>query len=74
MWLDKVLALQQYWQEPSLWSYAVIAEDFSSLAFPIEHVDSALLEIAVQQKLSQVGLIFSDLPKLLPFFLRGGYH
>ncbi|MEK5230723.1 DEAD/DEAH box helicase [Lysinibacillus sp. FSL K6-0232] len=73
MWLDKVLALQQYWQEPSLWSYAVIAEDFSSLAFPIEHVDSALLEIAVQQKLSQVGLIFSDLPKLLPFFLRGGW-
>lgn len=73
VWLDKVVALQQYWQEPSLWSHAVIAEDFSSLAFSIEDVDSALLEIAVQQKLSQVGLILSDLPKLLPFFLRGGW-
>lgn len=72
-WLGKVLALQEYWQEPSLWSYAVIAEDFSSLTFPINHVDTALLEIAVQQKLSQVGLILADLPKLLPFFLRGGW-
>lgn len=72
-WLGKVLALQEYWQEPSLWSYAVIAEDFSSLTFPIAHVDTALLEIAVQQKLSQVGLILADLPKLLPFFLRGGW-
>ncbi len=72
-WLGKVLALQEYWQEPSLWSYAVIAEDFSSLTFPIDHVDTALLEIAVQQKLSQVGLILADLPKLLPFFLRGGW-
>ncbi len=72
-WLGKVLALQEYWQEPSLWSHAVIAEDFSSLTFPIAHVDTALLEIAVQQKLSQVGLILADLPKLLPFFLRGGW-
>ena len=72
-WLGKVLALQEYWQEPSLWSHAVIAEDFSSLTFPIDHVDTALLEIAVQQKLSQVGLILADLPKLLPFFLRGGW-
>ncbi|WP_082673769.1 MULTISPECIES: DEAD/DEAH box helicase [unclassified Lysinibacillus] len=72
-WLGKILALQEYWQEPSLWSYAVIAEDFSSLTFPIAHVDTALLEIAVQQKLSQVGLILADLPKLLPFFLRGGW-
>lgn len=72
-WLGKVLALQEYWQEPSLWSYAVIAEDFSSLTFPIDHIDTALLEIAVQQKLSQVGLILADLPKLLPFFLRGGW-
>lgn len=72
-WLGKVLALQEYWQEASLWSHAVIAEDFSSLTFPIAHVDTALLEIAVQQKLSQVGLILADLPKLLPFFLRGGW-
>ncbi|UZN00032.1 hypothetical protein OL548_09175 [Lysinibacillus sp. MHQ-1] len=68
-WLGKVLALQDYWQEPSLWSHAVIAEDFSSLSFPLDDIDSALLETAVQQKLSQVGLILSDLPKLLPFFL-----
>ncbi|MCM0624754.1 DEAD/DEAH box helicase [Lysinibacillus sp. OL1_EC] len=72
-WLKKVYALQAYWQEPSLWSHAVIADDFSSLTFPIDHVDSALLETAVQQKLSQVGLILADLPKLLPFFLRGGW-
>jgi len=72
-WLEKVWALQKYWQEPSLWSHAVLAEDFSSLAFPINDIDSALLETGVQQKLSQVGLIFSDLPKLLPFFLRGGW-
>ncbi len=72
-WLGKVLALQDYWQEPSLWSHAVIAEDFSSLSFPIDDIDSALLEMAVQQKLSQVGLILSDLTKLLPFFLRGGW-
>lgn len=72
-WLNKVYALQAYWQEPSLWSHAVIADDFSSLTFPIDHIDSALLETAVQQKLSQVGLILADLPKLLPFFLRGGW-
>ncbi|WBF56596.1 DEAD/DEAH box helicase [Lysinibacillus sp. JK80] len=72
-WLKKVSALQAYWQEPSLWSHAVIADDFSSLTFPIDHIDSALLETAVQQKLSQVGLILADLPKLLPFFLRGGW-
>lgn len=72
-WLKKVYALQAYWQEPSLWSHAVIADDFSSLTFPIDHIDSALLETAVQQKLSQVGLILTDLPKLLPFFLRGGW-
>lgn len=72
-WLKKVYALQAYWQEPSLWSHAVIADDFSSLTFPIDHIDSALLETAVQQKLSQVGLILADLPKLLPFFLRGGW-
>ncbi|KGR88031.1 DEAD/DEAH box helicase [Lysinibacillus boronitolerans] len=72
-WLKKVFALQEYWQEPSLWSHAVIAEDFLSLSFPIDHIDSALLETAVQQKLSQVGLILADLPKLLPFFLRGGW-
>ena len=51
----------------------MIADDFSSLTFPIDHIDSALLETAVQQKLSQVGLILTDLPKLLPFFLRGGW-
>lgn len=72
-WLKKVYVLQAYWQEPSLWSHAVIADDFSSLTFPIDHIDSALLETAVQQKLSQVGLILADLPKLLPFFLRGGW-
>lgn len=72
-WLKKVYALQAYWQEPVLWSHAVIADDFSSLTFPIDHIDSALLETAVQQKLSQVGLILADLPKLLPFFLRGGW-
>ncbi|MEY2365321.1 DEAD/DEAH box helicase [Lysinibacillus capsici] len=72
-WLKKVYALQAYWQEPALWSHAVIADDFSSLTFPIDHIDSALLETAVQQKLSQVGLILADLPKLLPFFLRGGW-
>lgn len=66
-WLKKVFALQEYWQEPSLWSHAVIADDFLSLSFPIDHIDSALLETAVQQKLSQVGLILADLPKLLPF-------
>lgn len=51
----------------------MIADDFSSLTFPIDQIDSALLETAVQQKLSQVGLILADLPKLLPFFLRGGW-
>ena len=69
----KVSALQTYWQEPSLWSHAVIADDFSALTFPIEGEDTALLETAVQQKLAQAGLILSDLPKLMPFFLRGGW-
>ena len=73
MWLEKASALQTYWQEPSLWSHAAIADDFSSLAFPIEGIDTALLEMAVQQKLAQAGLVLSDLPKLLPFFLRGGW-
>ena len=71
--LEKASALQTYWQEPSLWSHAVIADDFSSLTFPLDGVDTALLEIAVQQKLAQAGLILSDLPKLVPFFLRGGW-
>ena len=73
VWLEKASALQTYWQEPSLWSYAAIADDFSSLAFPIDGIDTALLEMAVQQKLAQAGLVLSDLPKLLPFFLRGGW-
>ncbi|WP_375200063.1 DEAD/DEAH box helicase [Bacillus sp. RS11] len=73
VWLEKASALQTYWQEPSLWSYAAIADDFSSLAFPIDGIDTALLEMAVQQKLTQAGLVLSDLPKLLPFFLRGGW-
>ncbi|MGE7672101.1 DEAD/DEAH box helicase [Lysinibacillus sp. NPDC094403] len=72
-WLEKASALQTYWQESSLWSYAVIADDFSSLTFPIDDIDTALLEVAVQQKLSQAGLVLSDLPKLMPFFLRGGW-
>ncbi|MEX3745309.1 MULTISPECIES: DEAD/DEAH box helicase [Lysinibacillus] len=73
VWLEKASALQTYWQEPSLWSYAAIADDFSSLAFSIDGIDTALLEMAVQQKLAQAGLVLSDLPKLLPFFLRGGW-
>lgn len=73
VWLEKASALQTYWQEPSLWSYAAIADEFSSLTFPIDGIDTALLEMAVQQKLAQAGLVLSDLPKLLPFFLRGGW-
>lgn len=71
--LEKASALQTYWQEPSLWSHAVIADDFSTLTFPLDGVDTALLETAVQQKLAQAGLVLSDLPKLTPFFLRGGW-
>jgi len=73
VWLEKASAIQTYWQEPSLWSHAVIADDFSALTFPIEDQDTALLETAVQQKLAQAGLVLSDLPKLMPFFLRGGW-
>lgn len=73
VWLEKASALQTYWQEPSLWSYAIIADDFSALTFPIDGVDAVLLETAVQQKLTQAGLVLSDLPKLMPFFLRGGW-
>ncbi len=71
--LEKVSALQLYWQEPILWSNAVIADDFSSLTFSIDDIDTALLEKAVQQKLAHAGLLLSDLPKLMPFFLRGGW-
>ncbi|MEY9971944.1 SNF2 family DNA or RNA helicase [Lysinibacillus sp. RC46] len=73
VWLEKASALQTYWQEPSLWSHAVIADDFSALTFSIDGEDTALLETAVQQKLAQTGLVLSDLPKLMPFFLRGGW-
>ncbi|CAM5606008.1 ATP-dependent helicase OS=Lysinibacillus sphaericus OX=1421 GN=LS41612_19895 PE=4 SV=1 [Lysinibacillus sphaericus] len=71
--IEHAQMLQQYWQEPSLWSYAVIADDFSSLSFNIDGVDTALLEVAVQQKLAHAGLLVSDVPKLLPFFIRGGW-
>jgi len=71
--IKQVQLLQQYWQEPTLWSHAVIADDFSSLSFSIEGVDTTLLETAVQQKLAYAGLVVSDVPKLLPFFLRGGW-
>ncbi len=71
--IEHAQMLQQYWQEPSLWSYAVIADDFSSLSFNIDGVDTALLEVAVQQKLAHAGLLVSDVPKLLPFFSRGGW-
>lgn len=73
IWLEKISTLQAYWQEPKLWTYADIADDFSSLTFPIDGIDTALLEIAVQQKLLQAGLVLADLPKLIPFFLRGGW-
>ncbi|MGE7998531.1 DEAD/DEAH box helicase [Lysinibacillus sp. NPDC093190] len=73
VWLEKASALQTYWQESSLWSYANIADDFSALTFPIDGEDTGLLETAVQQKLAQAGLVLSDLPKLMPFFLRGGW-
>ncbi|MEY9977772.1 DEAD/DEAH box helicase [Lysinibacillus sp. RC79] len=73
VWLEKASALQTYWQESSLWSYANIADDFSALTFPIDGEDTGLLETAVQQKLAQAGLVLSDLPKLIPFFLRGGW-
>jgi len=71
--IKQVQLLQQYWQEPTLWSHVAIADDFSSLSFSIEGVDTTLLEIAVQQKLAYAGLVVSDVPKLLPFFLRGGW-
>ncbi len=71
--IEQAQKLQQYWQEPSLWSHAVIADDFSSLSFTIEGEDTELLEIAVQQKLAHAGLLVSDVPKLLPFFERGGW-
>ncbi len=71
--IEQAQNLQQYWQDPLLWSHAVIADDFSSLSFSIESEDSALLEVAVQQKLAHAGLLVSDVPKLLPFFLRGGW-
>ncbi|MET4560612.1 SNF2 family DNA or RNA helicase [Lysinibacillus parviboronicapiens] len=71
--LEKVSALQVYWQESTLWEHASIADDFSSLSFPIDGVDTHLLETAVQQKLMHAGLLLSDLPKLLPFFMRGGW-
>ncbi|MFJ7668471.1 DEAD/DEAH box helicase [Lysinibacillus sp. NPDC097195] len=71
--INQVQQLQQYWQEPTLWSHVEIADDFSSLYFSIEDVDTTLLEIAVQQKLAHAGLVVSDVPKLLPFFLRGGW-
>lgn len=71
--IKQVQLLQQYWQEPTLWSHAKIADDFSSLSFSIEGVDTTLLETAVQQKLAYAGLVVSDVPKLLPFFLRGGW-
>ncbi|MGE7092693.1 DEAD/DEAH box helicase [Lysinibacillus sp. NPDC048646] len=71
--LEEVSALQVYWQDPTLWKHAHIADDFSSLAFPIDGIDTNLLETAVQQKLMHAGLVLSDLPKLLPFFMRGGW-
>ncbi|WP_107923648.1 DEAD/DEAH box helicase [Lysinibacillus parviboronicapiens] len=71
--LEKVSALQVYWQDSTLWEHASIADDFSSLSFPIDGVDTHLLETAVQQKLMHAGLLLSDLPKLLPFFMRGGW-
>jgi SNF2 family DNA or RNA helicase len=71
--IEQAQKLQQYWQEPLLWSHAVIADDFSSLSFSIEGEDTGLLEIAVQQKLAHAGLLVSDVPKLLPFFERGGW-
>ncbi|MGE7842312.1 DEAD/DEAH box helicase [Lysinibacillus sp. NPDC093712] len=71
--IEQAQKLQQYWQEPSLWSHAVIADDLSSLSFSIDGEDTALLEIAVQQKLAHAGLLVSDVPKLLPFFERGGW-
>lgn len=71
--IEQAQNLQQYWQDPLLWSHVVIADDFSSLSFSIESEDSALLEVAVQQKLAHAGLLVSDVPKLLPFFLRGGW-
>ncbi|MFJ5765987.1 DEAD/DEAH box helicase [Lysinibacillus sp. NPDC093210] len=71
--IEQAQKLQQYWQEPLLWSHAVIADDFSSLSFSIEGEDTELLEIAVQQKLAHAGLLVSDVPKLLPFFERGGW-
>ncbi|QDQ01298.1 DEAD/DEAH box helicase [Lysinibacillus fusiformis] len=71
--LEEVSALQVYWQDPTLWKHAHIADDFSSLALPIDGIDTNLLETAVQQKLMYAGLVLSDLPKLLPFFMRGGW-
>ena len=71
--LERAVTLQTVWQEPTLWEHAVIADDFSSLTFAIDNVDQGLLETAVSQKLHAAGLIYSDLPKLLPFFARGGW-
>ncbi|MGE6513602.1 DEAD/DEAH box helicase [Lysinibacillus sphaericus] len=71
--LETVSTLQVYWQDPTLWKHASIADDFSSLAFPIDGIETNLLETAVQQKLINAGLLLSDLPKLLPFFMRGGW-
>lgn len=71
--LERVLMLQSHWHDPSLWKQAVIADDFSSLTFAIDHIDHDLLETAVSQKLGSAGLVYADLPKLLPFFERGGW-
>ncbi|GLC87903.1 DEAD/DEAH box helicase [Lysinibacillus piscis] len=70
-WLEKIMALQPFWQHEELWSYATVTEH--SLSFTIDDVDTALLTIAVQQKLAHVGLLPTDLPKLLPFFQHGGW-
>ncbi|MFJ7736061.1 DEAD/DEAH box helicase [Lysinibacillus sp. NPDC097287] len=71
--LERVATLQRYWQEPSLWEHAIIADDFSSLTFELEDIDHVLLDTAVSQKLMSAGLFISDIPKLLPFFSRGGW-
>ncbi|MEG0259393.1 MAG: DEAD/DEAH box helicase [Lysinibacillus sp.] len=70
---EKAIALQYIWQEPDLWEHAVIEDDLSALHFPLEDIDVTMLETAVAQKLNGAGLYIADIPKLLPFFKRGGW-
>ncbi len=62
-----------HWYSKDLWHHISLEEEDFTLDLPIDELSQKMLEMALTQKLVEIGLTIHDLPSLLPFFRNGGW-